>query len=53
MKMKKKKIDRIIINKLNLDLDNFYENKFNVNLNRVAFIFIVIFIFIIFYTQQE
>ena len=44
--MKKKEIDRIIINKPNLVINNFYESKFNVNLNRLAFIFIVILIFV-------
>ena len=50
--MKKKEIDRIIINKPNLILNNFNESKFNVNLNRLAFIFIVIFIFIILYSSR-
>ena len=50
--MKKKEIDRIIINKPNLVINNFYESKFNVNLNRLAFIFIVIFIFIILYSSR-
>ena len=38
--MKNREAHRIVINKLNLDLDSFYENKFKINLNRVAFIFI-------------
>ena len=50
--MKKKEIDRIIINKPNLVINNFYESKFNVNLNRLAFIFIVIFIFVILYSSR-
>ena len=50
--MKKKEIDRIIINKPNLIINNFNESKFNVNLNRLAFIFIVIFIFIILYSSR-
>ena len=50
--MKKKEIDRIIINKPNLVINNFYESKFNINLNRLAFIFIVIFIFVILYSSR-
>ena len=50
--MKKKIIDRIIINKPNLVINNFYESKFNINLNRLAFIFIVIFIFVILYSSR-
>ena len=50
--MKKKEIDRIIINKPNLIINNFNESKFNVNLNRLAFIFIVIFIFVILYSSR-
>ena len=33
-------------------INNFNESKFNVNLNRLAFIFIVIFIFIILYSSR-
>ena len=51
-KNEKKEIDRIIINKPNLVINNFYESKFNVNLNRLAFIFIVIFIFVILYSSR-
>ena len=49
--MKNEEDHRIVINKSNLDLDNFYENKFEINLNRVSFIFIAIFI-LVFYIQQ-
>ena len=41
--MKNEEDHQIVINKSNLDLDSFYENKFKINLNRVAFIFITIF----------
>ena len=37
------KNNKIIISKLNLNLKDFSQKKFNINLNRVAFIFIVIF----------
>ena len=50
--MKNREDDRIVINKSNLDLDSFYESKFNINLNRVAFIFITIFILIILYSTR-
>ncbi len=43
---------RIIINKSNTDLDNFHENKFKVNLNRVAFIFLIVFTVIILYSTR-
>ena len=45
MIMKNREDHLIEINKSNLDLDNFYENKFQINLNRVAFIFITILIY--------
>ena len=35
--------NNITISKLNLNLVDFSQKKFNINLNRVAFIFIVIF----------
>ena len=50
--MKNNMTGRIIINKHNSDLDNFYESKFKIDLNRVAFIFVIIFIFF-YYIQQE
>tara|TARA_B100001057_G_scaffold496856_1_gene599434 strand:- start:4608 stop:6263 length:1656 start_codon:yes stop_codon:yes gene_type:complete len=50
--MKNREDYRIVINKSNLDLDSFYENKFKVNLNRVTFIFITIFILIILYSTR-
>ena len=50
--MKNREAHRIVINKLNLDLDSFYENKFKINLNRVAFIFITILILIILYSTR-
>ena len=37
------KSDKIIINKLNMTLVDFDQNKFNINLNRVAFIFLIYF----------
>ncbi len=50
--MKNREDHRIVINKSNVDLDSFYENKFQINLNRVAFIFITIFILIILYSTR-
>ena len=50
--MKNREDHLIEINKSNLDLDNFYENKFQINLNRVAFIFITICILIILYSTR-
>ena len=50
--MKNKEDYRIVINKSNLDLDSFYENKFKINLDRVAFIFITIFLLIILYSTR-
>ncbi len=44
--------NRIIINKSNTDLDNFNKNKFRINLNRVTFIFIVIFFLFIIYSTR-
>ena len=43
---------RIIIKKHNSDLDNFYESKFKIDLNRVAFIFVIIFTFILLYSTR-
>ena len=50
--MSRDKSNKIIINKLNLDLGDFSQKKFNINLNRVAFIFLVILIFIILYSTR-
>ena len=50
--MKNREDQQVVFNKSNLDLDNFYENKFEINLNRVAFIFIAIFILIILYSTR-
>ncbi len=44
--------NKIIISKSNLNLVDFTQKKFNVNLNRVAFIFIVIFFLIILYSTR-
>ena len=49
---KKDEFNKIIINSLNSDLDNFDNSKFKINLNRIAFIFIVIFIIIILYSTR-
>ena len=50
--MKNNMTGRIIINKHNSDLDNFYESKFKIDLNRVAFIFVIIFIFVLLYSTR-
>ena len=50
--MSKNQDNRIIINKLNLKLIDFSKQKFDINLNRVAFIFLVIFFFIILYLTR-
>ena len=44
--------NKIIISKLNLNLDDFSQKKFNINLNRVGFIFLVILLFIILYSTR-
>ena len=44
--------NKIILNKLNLNLTDFSQKKFNINLNRVAFIFLIIFFFIILYSTR-
>ena len=44
--------NNITISKLNLNLVDFSQKKFNINLNRVAFIFIVIFFLIILYSTR-
>ena len=43
--MNSDKNKKIIISKLNLNLTDFSQNKFNINLDRVAFIFLIIFFF--------
>ncbi len=50
--MKKEYFDKITINSINLDLNNFDNNKLNINLNRIAFIFIVIFFIFILYSTR-
>ena len=46
------KNNRIIINKSNTNLDNFHKDKFRINLNRVTFIFIIIFFLSILYSTR-
>ena len=50
--MKNSENRRIVINKSNMDLGDFYENKFKINLNRIAFIFILISILIFLYSTR-
>ena len=50
--MNKNDFNKITINSSNLDLDNFNSSKFKIDLNRVAFIFIAIFIIIILYSTR-
>ena len=50
--MNKDDFNKITINSSNLDLDNFNSSKFKIDLNRVAFIFRVIFIIIILYSTR-
>ena len=50
--MKNNLTGRITINRHNSDLDNFYESKFKIDLNRVAFIFVIIFTFILLYSTR-
>ena len=50
--MNKNESNIIIINKSDLNFVNFYKNKFKLNLNRVAFIFIIIFIITILYSTR-
>ena len=50
--MNRDKSNKIIINKLNSDLSDFSQKKFDINLNRVAFIFLVILIFVILYSTR-
>ena len=50
--MKQNNKKEIIINKSDIDLDNFYNYKFKLNLNRVTFIFLVIFIIFVLYSTR-
>ena len=50
--MNKNENNIIIINKSDSNFVNFYKNKFKLNLNRVAFIFIIIFIITILYSTR-
>ena len=50
--MKKNESDKIVINTSNLDIENFDRNKFKINLNRIALIFIAIFIVIVLYSTK-
>ena len=50
--MKKNENNKITINYPNSDLKSFDSNKFKINLNRIAFIFILIFIIIILYSTR-
>ena len=50
--MNKNESNIIIINKSDLNFVNFYKNKFKLNLNRVAFIFIIIFIITVLYSTR-
>ena len=46
------KSDKIVINKLNMTLVDFDQKKSNINLNRVAFIFVIIFFFVVLYSTR-
>ena len=48
----KNESDKIVINSSNLDIENFDRNKFKINLNRIALIFIAIFIVIVLYSTK-
>ena len=50
--MIRNKNNKIIISKLNLNLKDFSHKEFNINLNRVTFIFLVIFIIVILYSTR-
>ena len=50
--MNNNKDNKITISVLDLNLTDFDKKKFNINLNRVAFIFLVIFFFIILYSTR-
>ena len=46
------KSDKIIINRLNMALVDFDQEKSKINLNRVAFIFVIIFFFVVLYSTR-
>ena len=50
--MKKNKSNKISINSSNLELNNFDRNKFKINLNRIAFVFIIIVTIIALYSTR-
>ena len=50
--MKYNKQKEIIISQSDPDINNFYNNKFQINLNRVTFIFLTIFILFILYSTR-
>ena len=50
--MSENRNNKIIINILNPNLIDFSQKKFNINLNRVAFIFLIILFFIILYSTR-
>ena len=50
--MSHNKSDKIIINRLNMTLVDFDQKKCNINLNRVAFIFVIIFFFVVLYSTR-
>ena len=50
--MKKNRSNKISINSSNLELNNFDRNKFKINLNRIAFVFIIIVTIIVLYSTR-
>jgi Cell division protein FtsI/penicillin-binding protein 2 len=50
--MKKNRSNKISINSSNLELNNFDRNKFKINLNRIAFVFILIVTIIVLYSTR-
>ena len=46
------KSDKIIIKRSNMTFVDFDQKKFNINLNRVAFIFVIIFFFVVLYSTR-
>ena len=50
--MKRNKSNKISINSSNLELNNFDRNKFKINLNRIAFVFIIIVTIIALYSTR-
>ena len=50
--MKKNELEKIVISSSSLDIENFDSNKFKINLNRIAFIFIAIFVVIVLYSTK-